>query len=483
MRRGSILYNPSMQILILASFVISMTVLENPPDMPCPAEGSWCLAAIGVYLVLVAALNGLNTLLSLRAMEAGFSGLPAPSRRSRILNALVQLVLVGGAAGIIAAGFGRWIKEDTPLNALPLLVSLTAMTPFFAALILVWLTEYPLHRALRTRMATTAGPAAPAVWTLKQYVLFNCRHHLLFIAVPICMILLSRDLLHQYLPPLLAKMHLGEWRDGIVMGASLAASAMVFFVAPVVVVRIWKTRRLPDGPLRAELERTCRRMKLKYRQILIWESSGVIANAGVMGLASPVRYILLSDALLEQMDDRQIAAIFAHEAGHVMEHHIFYSLVFAVATAMLCGSAASGLEWLFHWGERWTEAAGIAILAVTWGLGFGWISRRFEWQSDAISAWMMSGDEAAPGGEILPVGAQAFGSALRMVADINGIGYRQRNWRHGTIGQRIEQVMYLAAAGLSRKIIDGIVGRIKLGLWFALALAILISVLEAKLGK
>ena len=385
---------------------------------------------------------------------------------------------------IIAAGFGRWLKEDTPVGKLPLLGSLTAMSPFFVALILLWLTEYPLHRALRQKMGIPGAPNSPPIWTLGEFVAFNCRHHLLFIAAPICLILLSRDLLHLYLPALLKGVGVsGGAKEAILLSASLLASGLVFFLAPVLIVRIWKTRRLPDGPLRTELENTCRRMNLRYREILVWESGRVIANAGVMGVASPVRYILLSDALLEQMDNRQIAAIFAHEAGHVLEHHIFYSLVFAISTTMLCSSAAAGLGWLFHWQDRSAEVAAMVLLAVTWGLGFGWISRRFEWQSDAISAWMMSGSELSPDGTVAPEGASTFASALRLVADINGLGYNQRNWRHGTIGRRIEQVMYLGCTGSSRRIIDRIVGRIKLGLWIALGLAVVVAVAESVWGK
>ena len=35
-----------------------------------------------------------------------------------------------------------------------------------------------------------------------------------------------------------------------------------------------------------------------------------------------VRYILLSDLLLERMDDEQIEAVFAHEVGHVVHRHM-----------------------------------------------------------------------------------------------------------------------------------------------------------------
>ena len=78
-------------------------------------------------------------------------------------------------------------------------------------------------------------------------------------------------------------------------------------------------------------------MGLNYRRILIWESDGMVVNAAVMGLFRPVRYILLSDGLLEMMDDAKIEAVFGHEAGHVKCRHIEFYLLFAVLSMLIVG--------------------------------------------------------------------------------------------------------------------------------------------------
>src|SRR5690606_775026 len=94
------------------------------------------------------------------------------------------------------------------------------------------------------------------------------------------------------------------------------------------------------GELRERLEDLCRRIGLTYRRILIWESDGMVVNAAVMGLLRPVRYMLLSDGLLEMMDDRKIEAVFGHEAGHVKNRHIQYYLLVAVLSMLLVGGVA-----------------------------------------------------------------------------------------------------------------------------------------------
>ena len=56
--------------------------------------------------------------------------------------------------------------------------------------------------------------------------------------------------------------------------------------------------------------------------MLTWRTRHQIGNAAVMGFIPQVRYILLTDLLLETMSDEQIEAVFAHEMGHVLADHV-----------------------------------------------------------------------------------------------------------------------------------------------------------------
>ena len=64
------------------------------------------------------------------------------------------------------------------------------------------------------------------------------------------------------------------------------------------------------------------RRLLRYREILLWHTENNMGNAAVVGLVPRLRYILLSDLLLETMDDRQIEAVFAHEIGHIVHEDV-----------------------------------------------------------------------------------------------------------------------------------------------------------------
>ena len=467
-----------MQVLVLLAFVVTLTAFQASAGPPVLTGWGWSLAAVGAYLVLASVLNGVNSVLSLRALR-GAAELPRPAaRRHALLTLLAHAWLVGGLAGVVMLGYGWWLKEDLGLGRLPLVGEIAAVAPFAVALLVTWVLEYPFHRASRSRMAAGEAPAGRPFWTLSEYLGYNTRHHLLFIAVPVSLIILATDLTRQHLGPVLPDGPIGS---ALLLGAMLGSTALVFFFTPMLVVRIWKTRPLPAGALRSDLEDLCRRMDLRYRKILIWQSGGVIANAGVMGLAAPVRYILLSDALLENLDRRQVMAIFAHEAGHVVSHHILYSTIFAMASAILCISLGSVLADAAGWPKN-AELLALPLLAMVWAVGFGWVSRRFEWQSDAISAWALGDEPPSPAGTVTPEGAAVFAQALECVGRLNGIPYRQHNWRHGSIERRVGEVLWLGSTGGTRRGIDRVVRRIKLGLWVAVLAAVAVTAVELAYG-
>jgi len=453
-----------MQIVILMAFVVAMTLIEA--GFPPAIGGRWVLVpALVMYLAGAAAVGALRTALSLRAMDRRPGYLPGAFRLHRLMTVAGQAWLVAGLAGLVVVGYGHWVQKDLGLARVPLVGKALVVCPFVVALILNWLLEYPLYRAMRARIAQhqlALGQPTRRGWTFGEFLGYNLRHHLLFIAVPIGLILLltdAFDLLYGYWP--------AGWAPAVTAGGSLLCALAVFLCAPLLIVRVWKTDRLPESPLRDELLALCRRLRLACRDLLVWRSAGMIANAGVMGLIGSVRYVLLSDALLEHMDRREIRSIFAHEAGHVIFHHLPYYLLFAVSSVTLCSTGGYFLADLAGQPGWVAEALTMGGLLVVWGLGFGWISRRFERQSDVTAAWLSGPGEPMPDGRITPEGAAVFARALERVAQLGGVSERQRNWRHGSIASRVQYVLWLGSTAGARREIDRTVRRIKIGLWVA----------------
>ena len=73
------------------------------------------------------------------------------------------------------------------------------------------------------------------------------------------------------------------------------------------------------GEVRDRMIELCASMhNVRVRELLLWHTSGRMINAAVTGLVRQVRFILLSDGLLDQVSNpRAIEAVMAHELAHV----------------------------------------------------------------------------------------------------------------------------------------------------------------------
>ena len=228
----------------------------------------------------------------------------------------------------------------------------------------------------------------------------------------------------------------------------------IYVLWPLAIRFIWSTSSLPQGSLRRRLENLCLRCKIRYRDILLWHTPGwALVNACVTGIWGRFRYILLTTELVRNLSEEEVETVFAHEIAHIKKHHMLFYLVFALSfiyvliAAFVLGqvllevgkSLLLGLGWgwlaaLAHGARQlWsdTNSAGIAdvlfvllVLALYWGLGFGYLSRRLESEAD-IFAVKVTGN------------LDAFLSALEKIAFLNGMTRTLRSWRHFSIARRV----------------------------------------------
>ncbi len=451
--------------MILIAFLIA--ILTGETDT---LEASWITPIVFfAYLAIAAGLAGFNSWWTLKKLLAQDEVPPLVIRKRNRLKIITQMWLLGGLAGVIYCGYGWWAAVDLGLGKIPLAAKAMNLLPFLLAMVLYWVMDWPFQRELRLRITARQGRPTETLPTLGEYLDYNIRHQLLFIGVPVGLIVCFQDIVTLYVEPLLPQTSGGQ---AIAIAALIVPAGFVFLLAPLIIVRIWRTSRLPDGPLRDQLEHICKAMNLRYRDILIWQSGLTVANAGVMGLAGPVRYILLSDLMLDQMDSEQVKAVFAHEAGHIVSHHIFYLALFAITAgtiSMVVASLAGHALGLSNWMQ---EFVALAIMMGSWSIGFGWFSRKLERQSDVIAAWACGPEAYQSEGAISPHGAAVFCSALQKVAELNGMPLAQKNWRHGSILARVNYILALGTSGFGRKPIDQLVARAKQLLWLILAVAV-----------
>ncbi len=214
----------------------------------------------------------------------------------------------------------------------------------------------------------------------------------------------------------------------------------------------WNTTPMPAGDSRRVLDGLADRAEFRYRELLLWRTGNLVANAAIVGFGPRGRVILFSDALLARLAPRELAAVFGHEMGHSLRRHILAFLAWTLGLVLAA-------DWVFVELERnledptlWIGALTLCI-PVVWYLVVGWASRRFELDADLVSV-ELTGDP------------EALALALEKVA--GGSGRERDSWRHFSTAKRVR---FLQA--LDRDPQVGLELRRRLGIFVAGSFALL----------
>jgi STE24 endopeptidase len=163
---------------------------------------------------------------------------------------------------------------------------------------------------------------------------------------------------------------------------------------------------LPDGPLRARLERLATEAGFANRGLQVMDASrrSGHSNAYFTGLFRP--RIVLFDTLVAQMSVDEAASVLAHEIGHYREHHVHRGLALSLAGTLVMLLALSRLvPWPPLYAAFGFEApslhAAVALFALCGGAFVFWLaplaaalSRRHEYQADRYAVRLARAPEA-----------------------------------------------------------------------------------------
>jgi STE24 endopeptidase len=444
---------------------------------------------LGVYALLILGTGLWSRWLARRLDGPNFS--PSLARLTQVMYAARIFIPLWFIVGMFTLGWAQDVNRLLHNPRIDLMQTVLGVLigtfPAFAAWAGLWWSQYPAEVALREQSVSSYLEGDLPVHkppTFKGYFAANLRLQLLFIMIPVLLICFLHDLMR--ISATLAIGSRWDLNDADNPLTWFAAAALVFVLAPEILRRVLHTEPLPNSPLRRRLESLCRRTGVQYRDILLWRTQNNLGNAAVMGFVPRLRYILLSDLLIETMSDEQIEAVFAHELGHVVHRHMVWLIVFfTVLTLFIIG----GGTWVEHWmnqaGIQDGPAQGI-VIAVAYLLKFlllfGFVSRRFERQADVFAARTMESSRAlvpnstasdmliaarqlslatpagsststalvlrnrraAESGHVGRYGAAVFGSALQQVAIVNNIPVRARSWCHGSIATRMQYLRDLS---------------------------------------
>lgn len=411
--------------------------LDRPEQRPMVADPMALIYLLCGLLAPVAVMSLWARLLLRRYAD------PAeylPTRRFNTGLLLARILMLGWFGYCLHyLGYGTlintWVASTTRLDVhLPGL--LLATLPVWIAWIGFWWAAYPIDRAAREQNLLSdldSGRYITAPPSLRDSLVANFRSQVLFILSPVLAAVAIRDLAAVILHLLDVRMSSG-WEAAVFTLSILA----VYIASPELLVRVLHAHPLPPSPLRTRLEAMAQRLKLRYHDIMIWHTNYGVGNAAVMGLVPRFRYILLTDLLLETLDDRQIEAVFAHEAGHVQHRHLLWYVVFIAIFILATMGPAVLAEQVLHQVETFLPVdSGLIILlftTATFFALFGMLARLFEKQADVYAARAMQVVDPRTGAPLpVPIsaeanvyktpvstdGAESFVAALRRVAEVN----------------------------------------------------------------
>ena len=427
--------------------IIALVLLElyrgAPPAEPPSAARA--LLGLAAYLASMAALSWLNLRRSQEDLRVlgGPSPEAAEAHRLRIVRQRVIAVALY-AALLHLFDWPGFVVYTLRVPVWCVLDDVLAVAPYLATVAIAWV---PMHRA-DVALSNRA-------WSLGEYVRFSLRHSHAMVLVPWLAFKAFDDSSYFWPKGLTRALEGSDLLEYALLAATLGA-AIVFF--PLLLKVLMRCESMPAGRTRERLEAVCEKVGVRCRDILVWRMgpSGIM-NAAVVGLLPRYRYILFSDALLENLSPEECEAVLAHELGHVLHHHTFFNLVITTAFMLLVANVLSFFGDLAR-EPLFATPIMVAMLVIYWRVIFGNVSRRFERQADLAAAAMM--------GTPVPIIM-----SLEKIALFSGDTRRIRNLRHGSVADR---AAYLFRAGFDRKMIDDYNGEVRWMSWGLLTVSALV---------
>ncbi|MEJ2056973.1 MAG: M48 family metallopeptidase [Desulfofustis sp.] len=309
----------------------------------------------------------------------------------------------------------------------PAFTSMAGLLIFFSYLVLIWIGAHKNYTAVFHKQHSAA-----------TFVLNNIKLNLP-IVLPWVALSLMYDLLALAPWKIITKLLDSHWGDLLFLGLFLL---LVLMFLPPLVRRLWGCTELPEGPLKEHLTAFCRKQNFAA-ELYIWPLyEGRIITAGVLGLLPGLRYIMLTPALIQNLDLGELEAVMAHEIGHVKYRHLLLYVLLIAGFSLFAGFLAEpilylslSMDWLYALMARdlvsadtiVTLAGGLPLLVLLlfyFRFVFGYFIRNFERQADIYVI------------KVLGSSRQLI-SAFNKILVASGQSGDKPNWHHFGIGERI----------------------------------------------
>ena len=215
---------------------------------------------------------------------------------------------------------------------------------------------------------------------------------------------------------------------------AITTSAMVTILIPHLFTRLIGAGPI-DKPIALAVERTWRIGSQNVPRVLHWPTGCRMANAAVVGLFGYGRKLLLTDALLQRLSDRELSMVVLHEMAHCIRYHSWIRMVPTLVAVTMLLVAMNFLAGV------WLSLSCVAILGffVAGLIATCWWT---EFDADRVAIEFAVRSESGTGREtLLPICASDL---CRALSKIYGSRNMERiSWMHPSCSQRMAAIRLL----------------------------------------
>ncbi len=411
-------------LFFLIALIIYTTSEFFHSDQTVSTHGvAYSVVAYGIFVMVTRLvfrrLNNRSRLLSVANLD---------SIISRSVNRLSVFALCVFALMLYLFRLNFAIPSTGLIELFPTLRAILFLSLFLSFLMVIWFSAYDVHQML------LGGTVSK-----KAYVLSNVSFVLPALLPWFLISIVADTLVHL---PWQAPRAILETPAGEIGYVAFFLVVITVF-GPVLIKKLWLCQPLEPGYARSRIESVCRRAGLKYADILRWDMfGGNMITAGVMGIVSRFRYILVTPALFQSLNEEELESVMLHEIGHVQKHHmIFYLFFFAGFIACNFVFFEPVLQILYILQPVYTvfEAINmdrttvypmmmvltlIGFFILYFRVIFGFFMRNFERQAD-LHVYEFAQD------------GSGLISTFYKIAAYSNQAMDKPNWHHYSIGQRI----------------------------------------------
>ncbi len=326
---------------------------------------------------------------------------------------------------LVASGWAQWTQRMTASPGLQSLNIVLSLTPCIFFLLLVEIIR--VSRTKRHGHADSSIVSKLAHYRAEMTRMIMNTWFLPF-ALPIAISVIA---------DIAARIEIVGPNHGLfgTVACTLTTSLLITILLPHVFTRLVGAEPV-DATVLAIVENAWRLGSRTVPRILLWPTGCRMANAAVVGLFGFGRKLLLTDALLQRLDDRELTMVVLHELAHCVRFHAWIRMIptLVVILLLLCSMTLLSGVWLS------LSCAALFLLFIVSLIGVCWWTE-FDADRVAIEMAVCTG-EVSDRASLLRSRASDLCEALRKIYGVSNM--QRRSWMHPSCVQRVEAIRTLS---------------------------------------